>query len=566
MSFLSVFWRRESSQYHLHLFWLPIILYFILGVQYYQANMGGTGTDLPINLVGWALLSISLSIGLWRINQTQYVKSNRSLNLLTLLLVLLYVPFMFGKSDPQASTWYLFLALPLVWLFLLLSLQFKITQRSQQLLILTILIGTSAQLFIALAQMSIMEHARPSFGHFQQVNLVGSYIITGYACTFYLWISNPEYQKRWLWVTFGLNGLLTGFLTLQLHSRSTLISGVVVSLLCLVYILFKRQFRPLIFILCFAVGLGLSQTLINKANNRTLPLTNPQQVTQQVDERKIMYPQVIGMIKENFFTGVGYGNFESAYTKFSATEARQAGNPELIRHNMAHPHNEVLFWFTEGGVVAGVSTILILFILMYWLHQQPQLHKPVVWALFIPVGLHTLIEYPLQTSLPHLLILLILIRVFILSGETKRTPLPISITSSLRPLALVISMIGIAFCVTGLHTIHLVLQYELAAVKTPAPYLRIINPFVHYDRYWTNIMAHKAMAAVHTNNKQAMQEYIDWAQEAIEHHPKQVYFENIIRLKDYLGTLNKDNCEQYEFYFPEQRCSNLTNVVPKKSS
>jgi len=58
---LSIFFRRELRFHHLHWFWLPVVLYFILGVQYYQPNVGGIGIDLPFNLVGWGLIGIALS-------------------------------------------------------------------------------------------------------------------------------------------------------------------------------------------------------------------------------------------------------------------------------------------------------------------------------------------------------------------------------------------------------------------------------------------------------------------------------------------------------------------------
>ncbi len=528
--------------------------------------MGGTGTDLPINLIGWALLGLSLTIGLWRLNYAKYIRINRPIIIIAFVFLLLFVPFLFGHANPQASTWYRFLALPPIYLFLLLSMQYRVTQRTQFTLVAILCVGICCQLAIALAQLSIMNRALAPFGHFQQVNLMGSYVMTGYACLFYLWASHLNNRRLFTLVVFTLVSFFIGLLAVKLQSRGTVIAGIAISFLAIAHFIHKRQFQPLLIIVGFCLGLGITFSLSQSSNELSKDQPKITETTvqhfQQDQEREILYPQVFKLITDNLVTGVGYGNFEAAYTDFSAHQAAEEQNPILIRHNMAHPHNELLFWFAEGGIIAGLAVILALLLLIYWLAKKDLQHKPLVWALFIPIGLHTLTEYPLQTSLPHLLILLILVRLFVLPYSVQRKPIPLSVRSLLRPVAIIMAPIGIAFGITGLHTTHLVLQYELSSRTSPAPYLRIINPFVHYDRYWSNIMAHKAMAAVENDDKQAIQEYIQWAEQTIQHHPRQVYFENMIRLKGYLGTLQKQDCDKYEFYFPEQRCVDLQNETP----
>ncbi|UAA39095.1 O-antigen ligase C-terminal domain-containing protein [Paraneptunicella aestuarii] len=561
MSSFSDFWRQQLQRYHLHPFWLPIPGFFLLGTLYYQPNMGGTGTDLPINLLGWMCFSISLAIGLWRLQQTNKLKFNRNLLFLGGLIAMLFIPFMYGNSNPQASTWFQILALPAIGLFLLLSQQFIVTRKTRHILMTGLSIAISAQVLLGLAQLYVMEHHFKPFGHFQQINLMGSYIMTGYAS--YLYLSLTHRPRFPLLLIMALLSFGIGILSAELGSRGTVLAGIVISILCSWQILRTRQWHVLVLIVGFALGSIVGFTLGKSA----IESTNTMAHYQSDGEREILYPQVFELIEKNLITGVGYGNFEAAYTYLGAEKAIETGNPKWVQHNMSHPHNELMFWFAEGGIVAGAAALGFFIAMIVWLMPYFRRNQHSVIALFFPIALHALTEYPLQTSFTHLLVLLVLIRLFILSSAIQKQStvksiyIPSQIQTIFRPVALFVLIGCVSFSLTGLHTINLVLEYELAAEKTPAPYLRIINPFVHYDRYWTNIMGHKAEAGVNSNNVKAIEEYIAWAEEKIEHHPRAVYFENMIRLKNFLGKLEQEDCQKYEFYFPDKHCADLLHSV-----
>ena len=565
---LSIFFRRELRFHHLHWFWLPVVLYFILGVQYYQPNVGGIGIDLPFNLVGWGLIGIALSAGLWSLYVRGKIKLNQQIIVLGLLISCLFVPFIFGNVQGQSSTWFRFIALPLIWLFLLLSLQYRVTTKTQTILIVAILIGTSAQTIIGFAQMTIMDHPFRPFGHFQQTNLMGSYLTTGIACMYWLLATYPKASK-WQWLTtFILICLLAGTVGSQLDSRATLPNGVIVALVGSIYFLTKRKYTPTLLLVAFVTGWFATTLLIpaNKTASDTTALPSQQATTppiqQNVEERLILYPQVAQMILNNPLTGVGYGNFESEYVKFSAQQALAMNNPVLVRHNMAHPHNEMLYWAVEGGVIAALAVLSIFILLFMWLIQKAQPHKLLVLALFFPLTGHIFIEYPLYSSLPHLLLLLILVRLFVLNNANRYVAIHSSVAPVFRPLALITGLGMVIFSLTGLHTNKLVLDYEMAQVKTPAPYLNIINPFVHYERYWTNIMTHKAIAGVQSNSRQAVEDYLAWAESMVEARPRKVYWENIVRLKHHLGQSTEADCKAYALYFPPNHCDTLLNSPP----
>lgn len=561
---LSPFFKRELRIHHLHWFWLPIMLYFILGIQYYQANVGGTGIDLPFNLIGWGLIGVALSVGLWSLYLRGKVKISRQIILMGILITGLFAPFVFTEPQGQSSTWFRFIALPLIWLLVLMSLQYRVTQKTQIILVTAIVIGTSAQTVIGFAQMTFMDHPFRPFGHFQQPNLMASYITTGIACLFWLIAVSPK-LARWRWITlFTIICLLAGMVGAQLDSRAALPYGVIVGVIGSVYWVTKKQYAPMLLLVAFVAG-WFGETLFTTPKPTITHNTTAFVAQNKIEERVILYPQVVQMIQENLVTGVGYGHFESAYVKFSAQQAREQNNPILVRHNMSHPHNEILYWAVEGGILAAVAVLSMFVLLFVWLLRKRQPHKPLILALFFPITGHTFIEYPLHSSLPHLLVLLIFVRLFVLDNATRYLNIHRHITPLIRPLSLLIGLGMVVFSITGLHTNKLVLDYELAAVKTPAPYLSIINPFVHYERYWTNIMAHKALAGMQNNDHQAIEDYIIWAEEMVANRPRKVYWDNIIRLKHYLNQLSISDCQTYELYFPPAKCESLIQEKPPQT-
>lgn len=554
---------KQLRLLHINPFWIPTFLFLLFGLQYYQPNMGGTGTDLPINLVGWLFIGLSLSFGLWQFYTRGILKFNNQILIIGGCLFVLYIPFLYGKSTPQISTWYRFLGLPLIYLFLLFSLQFRTTEKTKIITLSVIAISACFQLLIGIYQYYSPAHPFPPFGHFQQKNLMSSYLITGYASMLYLsanCFSLSQIKTKTVILLFILFSCLTGVMTVELGSRGAQISALLVSLFTLVYSIKQKKRVPILLILSFLVSFfGHYLVTSNNSDEQTVNQSAFSQFQQDYD-REILYPQTIELISKNLMTGVGYGNFESAYTLHSAQIAKQENNPDLVRHNMSHPHNEGLFWFAEGGIIAGISVLSLLALLFLWLIQSGHPKYWLILGLFTPLGIHTLIEYPLHASLAHLIVLLLLTRLFILNNKIKKRLIPNLIVPLFRPLSVITAILIPAFCFTGLHTISLVLNYEQKGATSPEAYLHIINPLVHYDRYWSNIMAHKAIVAANNHDIKGMRDYVSWAEQAIQHHPKQSYFENIIRIKNYLGELKKEDCEKYELYFPKQRCAALTHL------
>ncbi|STW66278.1 lipid A core-O-antigen ligase [Klebsiella michiganensis] len=85
--------------------------------------------------------------------------------------------------------------------------------------------------------------------------------------------------------------------------------------------------------------------------------------------------------------------------------------PPLSRRvpGLTYPHNDLLFWWVEGGAVALLG-LLVLGVSGFWLLlRRPGVRQLALLACLMPILLHTQLEYPLYQSPVHWLFVLILV-------------------------------------------------------------------------------------------------------------------------------------------------------------
>jgi O-antigen polymerase len=90
------------------------------------------------------------------------------------------------------------------------------------------------------------------------------------------------------------------------------------------------------------------------------------------------------------------GRFYSLYLEKQAEVlASDSTIPLPNTQAQTHPHNELLFWWIEGGVIPVLSLLLfaLWFSIRVWRHGT--INHKAVWVCCIPILLHTQTEYPL---------------------------------------------------------------------------------------------------------------------------------------------------------------------------
>ncbi|TIW29874.1 MAG: O-antigen ligase family protein [Mesorhizobium sp.] len=97
-------------------------------------------------------------------------------------------------------------------------------------------------------------------------------------------------------------------------------------------------------------------------------------------------------IKENWVTGVGFGNFQKAYQIYEKEEM-------IFRAYVNHAHNEYLELAFEGGVIAAILMAFYLFLLLiaFTKIRRDALQKTAFLSVVFLL-VHSLADYPLRTA------------------------------------------------------------------------------------------------------------------------------------------------------------------------
>ena len=103
--------------------------------------------------------------------------------------------------------------------------------------------------------------------------------------------------------------------------------------------------------------------------------------------RLYMYRNTIEMIKDNFFWGVGFGNFKYIYPRY-----RDRGEWALsgLNTRVEEAHNEYLQIFSEVGIIGFLAFVWILFLIgsmSLWMIQKGDLNRSFFIALALMMGM-----------------------------------------------------------------------------------------------------------------------------------------------------------------------------------
>lgn len=119
--------------------------------------------------------------------------------------------------------------------------------------------------------------------------------------------------------------------------------------------------------------------------------------------------------------GVGYGGFEKSFADMAFLQ----GGP-FITESLTHPHNELLYAWSEGGVFAVVGILIIIVVMIFLLYKSNTYERFAGIALLTPIAVHTNLEYPLYQSVFHSILIVFIFCIFTINeGEnanTKQTP------------------------------------------------------------------------------------------------------------------------------------------------
>lgn len=554
-------------------FLASVAIIFLLSMHIFMPNPGGSGLELSFNSTTWIAVSISLALGLYQIGTQGFIRYNKLTLGLLVCCVLLTVPVFYPKSDISLSLGRLVGLWSGMAIFFILQ-QFRFSNKQKQRLLWFIIIAVFIQAIFGWVQYLVLEpnnafgyntlQNRP-YGIFQQPNVMASFLATGLTLSGYLLTKHPKkYHNRLSEVVLlYLMPTITVPLLLFLASRTGWLSTFISTICLLPYLYrFATSKRFWGWVLSILTGLVIGVGIISVTGESEI-IDEKVRVTDKA--RELIFPQALDMLIEKPFTGYGYGRFEPEYMIYTARQHQLNANYDPGFPSLDHPHNELLFWGVEGGLLPVLAIIIAATIVLLKIYNAKKGTRLAMFALFVPIVLHSQLEYPFYHSAIHWITFVILLFWVDQRARSYRsTSITFATKTSLRVMSLIIPITVSVYMLTALHTNYILTQFETSMNKDPQFLERVSNPILWRDRYDWDIYSTYLNIGLYQQEAKYIQPYIDWSLKIIKDKPRPAFYNNLIIA--YQGLGDTERAEQIrseaQYLFPIRDFSNVHYIAP----
>ncbi|WP_041170275.1 PglL family O-oligosaccharyltransferase [Vibrio sp. EJY3] len=558
-------------------FLLSLAVLFVLAMHFFMPNPGGSGLALSFNATSWIAFSFALGIGCYQIARNQALRYSKLTIGLFISVIIMTIPIFYPNANSHLAANKL-IGLWSGLLFFVVLQQFHFSNKHRQRILWFIVLAVVIEAILGLTQYLYLKPGNPfgyntvanrPYGIFQQPNVMASFLATGLVIASYLLARQPYKYDRKLSDVYLLYAVpvLTIPLIVVLASRTGWLASLFAVLLIIPYMYrynTKRRFTH--WVISLAAGLLLSvvvmQIAFPQGNGLAAEKVNMESA------RAYTFPQTVDMVIEKPFTGYGYGKFESEYMIYTArqhalNEKYPAGLPA-----MDHPHNELLYWAVEGGLLPIIGIFLAMTLVLHRIYQAKRGTRLALLALFIPIVLHSQLEYPFYHSLVHWVIFIILIywvdqRVarYRQGGFTKITK------SLLRIVSLALPAVFTFYMASALHTNYILTKFETTRPTNPDILSQVSNPVVWKDRFDWDVYSTFLTIGLQTQDPSLIQPYINWSLNIIKDKPRPAFYSNLILA--YQGLDDGSKAEQIraeaQFLFPRVDFSKVNYQPPSQA-
>ncbi|WGA03945.1 Wzy polymerase domain-containing protein [Enterobacter ludwigii] len=282
----------------------------------------------------------------------------------------------------------------------------------------------------------LQSDMRPS-GGFRQVNLMASFLATALALSLHRWLLSG---RRCFLLPLAV--LMVAVVWTQ--STIGMLGVMVVS--CLLTVAGWRVIRRR---LCLALAVLVSAWGIARLTMVLMSLSPFIDHTDSRAARLQMWHSSLQLIWAHPWSGVGYGMFEGEYP-----QGLSMLHETSLTGMLTHPHNELLYWLTEGGLVTAIGLSLLLawgvrMSLRLWRqghvaggYGQPGSDATGLAICTLPVLLHTQTEYPWYQSGVHFVLFLFLAGLALSRLVPAAHPLALSPRLQ-HPAAILLALVGV---------------------------------------------------------------------------------------------------------------------------
>lgn len=390
--------------------WTPaeiiLAITFLIAPFYYHDNIGGTGLNIPGNITVWAAASVFIWLAVKNVlEQSQLVLPKQTLLILAFPILVTLSGFVSGVSEP--IDW--LFRLLFIWggIFFLLGLfQFRFTRAQKDKLLFVLLLAGLLHGFVASIQyfqpegMTIFlptaKDVNIATGVFQQINIHASFQATIVLIAWYL-INRPLSKfSRVIKASILLTTFMSSFIVLSSGSRVGFLSLCIglALLIAICWPVVKRNKRNSAMLL-LVMALASLVSVYTDGFSRLADKSSEIHTEYKASERVGIYLISAELVKQSPLFGHGLGTFEAVWQYQKADFQQRHPDYELIDAYITHPHNELLFWQVEGGVLASAGILISFFTIVFLAWQSRARY---IIALLFPFAFHNQVELPFHIS------------------------------------------------------------------------------------------------------------------------------------------------------------------------
>jgi len=410
--------------------WLLAIL-LLLAPFYFHPNIGGTGLRIPNNIALWLVASLIGFYSLYKLVTNPFIYLPR--HYLLLLLFPLLAFFSGVISGVEIATQWVFRILFIAGgtLFFFALFQAKLKQGRLDIILFIVVISALLHALAGIIQIIFLTDLPSWFpiningvptGFFQQINNQASYQVTAIITA--LWLSSRPFiskgsSYRFAFVLFAI--FCSSFVISYSGSRV----GALGFLFAVPLLLISRwhwiksdikRWRLILLVLLVSIT---SASIIENERGLTSALDKATAMNAGFSgsARLGIYTISAGIIKDKPLFGHGIGSFVRVWQLAKPAFYAEHPNASLPGQRVAHPHNEIIFWLVEGGLMSALGLLSVLIAIILTLKNLPPSRRYAYLALLLPITLHTQVELPFYSSANHWFVFLILL--FIVMSKLK---------------------------------------------------------------------------------------------------------------------------------------------------
>lgn len=554
---------------------------FVLAGLFHTVNMGQLDRGLPFNAATYLFSGFFIACSLfYAVKRKELTVSRFSYQIICILFVMVS-PMLINNTSFGNF-------LPRLWMMgigVLFLLSLYQTRLSPIKLLVIILVAALVQACIGILQIYFLpkdnflsynvNYGIPQ-GIFAQKNVYASFITTGFAVAGFLLC---KVKTKSTLILVMISPLLFIPQIILSASKTNWISLIVVSVLIL-FSLFRIKYKNRVMTYLTLCLLSLSILFIPTTAERlqeksdvnpeeivVSPLENRANDFGNLSGRTQIYPQTFALAMDHLPFGIGFGNIEIAYIEKTAELYASKAQPNAGLANLEYPHNELLLWFTEGGVISLGAFLFIIFLTIIKLYKVKGRNKILLLAILFPIFFHSMTEQPFYASFMHFFLIITFLYILdryssIVYRQSDMTTLTVFITIVIV-VVVTFSSLTLVYSTTRAN---FELRDFLQRKNTNAQISEIEfcnNNFILGNRFEVFYNIQLSYISILDKNKKGLLDFIDWAEKENKIRPRTGLYYQLI--KSYLALGQTETARKVaikaDYLFPKSNFMGLDYTV-----